>query len=225
VNDGATPLAILTLLDAARTFRDPRHLAAARRAGEWLLSVQLAEPTPGWAQQYNEEHRPAPGRRFEPAALATWETRHAIDALLALAAATQERRYCAAAARATRWLLRVRLHEGCWARYLDLADDSPLYLATDGSRVTDPSLARPGYAWTGEFGIPALREQLGLDTSGRRQGPPQAVPAPLPGDPGTCPGDGPHAPDLEGPRLLAAAAARARPVTLPGAEFCAGFFD
>ena len=225
LNDGATPLAIETLLAAARTFRDPRHLAAARRAGDWLLAVQLADPAPGWAQQYNEENRPAPARRFEPAALATWETRYAVEALLALAEATGERRYCAAAARAVRWLARVPLRTGCWPRYLDLADGSPVYDTGDGVRTDDPALARPGYAWTGEFGIPQLFERLGLDASGRRVGAPHAAPVPLPGDPGICPGGGPHAPDLEGPRLLAAAAARARPVPLPGAAFCAVAFD
>jgi hypothetical protein len=225
LNDGATPLAIETLITTARIFRDPRHLDAARRAGDWLVSVQLGDPTPGWAQQYNDAGRPAPARRFEPAALATWETRHAVDALLALAEAVQEPRYCGAAARALRWLARVRLREGCWPRYLDLADGSPVYVASDGQRVGDVALARPGYSWTGEFGIPALLDRLGLDDDGRRRSAPHPVPAPLPGDPGTCPGDALHAPDLEGARLLAAMAARARPVVAAGATFCAAAFD
>jgi hypothetical protein len=225
LNDGATPLAIETLLAAARIFRDPRHLRAARRAGDWLLSVQLGEPTPGWAQQYNDENRPAPARRFEPAALATWETRYAVEALLVLAEATHERRYCAAAARAVRWLARVPQRPGCWARFLDLATGSPVYVADDGGRGPDPLLGRPGYAWTGDFGIPQLLERLGLDATGRRVTAPRAAPAPLPGDPGICPGGGPHAAALEGSRLLAASAARARPVPLPGAAFCAVAFD
>jgi hypothetical protein len=220
LNDGATPLAIATLLEAARVFRDPRHLAAARRAGDWLVSVQLGDPTPGWAQQYNGEHRPTPARRFEPAALATWETRHAVEALMALAEATEDRRYCAAAAQAVGWLARVPSRAGCWPRYLDLADGSPVYLADDGARVDDPRQARAGYAWTGDFGIPALLARLGLDEAGRRAGAPHAAPALLPGDPGACPGDGADAPDLEGPRLLAATAARTRAVDLPGAVFC-----
>jgi hypothetical protein len=225
LNDGATPLAIETLLDAARTFRDPKHLLAATRAGDWLLSVQLGEPAPGWAQQYNTDQRPAPGRRFEPAALATWETRHAAEALLSLAEARGEARYCAAAARAVRWLARVAIRPGCWSRYVDLADGSPVYVGSDGMRVGEPAEARPGYAWTGEFGIPQLLERLGLDARGRRAGRPRPAPAPLPGDPGVCPGGNSHPPDLEGARLLVAAAARARPVALRGAEFCAGAFD
>ncbi|HWP67575.1 MAG TPA: pectate lyase [Candidatus Limnocylindria bacterium] len=225
LNDGATPLAIETLLEAARVFRDPRHLDAASRAGDWLLSVQLGEPAPGWAQQYNAEVRPAPGRGFEPAALATWETRHAAEALLALAEATREVRYCQAAARAVRWLARVSIASGCWPRFVDLADGSPVYVGADGMRVDGPEQARPGYSWTGEFGIPQLLARLGLDAAGRRRGRPHPAPAPLPGDPGTCPGGGPHAPELEGPRLLAAAAARERAVAQRGAEFCAAAFD
>jgi hypothetical protein len=225
LNDGATPLAIETLVAAARIFRDPRHLDAARRAGDWLVSVQLGDPAPGWAQQYNDDGRPAPARRFEPAALATWETRHAVEALMALAEAVREPRYCGAAARALRWLARARLRDGCWARYLDLADGSPVYVAESGRRVADVALARPGYSWTGEFGIPALLDRLGLDENARRRHAPHPVPAPLPGDPGTCPGEAPHAPDLEGARLLVAMAARARPVEAAGAGFCASAFD
>lgn len=225
LNDGATTLAIETLLAAARTFRDPRHLDAARRAGDWLLAVQLSEPAPGWAQQYNEENRPAPGRRFEPAALATWETRFAAEALLGLAEATREPRYCQGAARAVRWLARVTIAPGCWARYRDLADDSPVYVDGDGAQVADATRARPGYAWTGDFGIPQLFARLGLDARAQRMSAPRAGPAPLPGDPGACPGEGPHAADLDGARLLVATAARERPAPLPGAAFCASAFD
>jgi hypothetical protein len=225
LNDGATPLIILTLLDAARTFQDPRHLAAAQRAGDWLVSVQLSEPAPGWAQQYNDDNRPAPGRRFEPAALATSETAYAAQALLALAEASGERRYCAAAARAVRWLARGSLRAGCWPRFRDLADGSAVYVGADGTRVDTAAAARAGYAWTGEFGIPSLLERLGLDSDGRRRAVPRPAPAPPPGDPGVCPGEGEYAPGLEGVRWLVAAAARGRPVSLPGASTCATAFD
>src|SRR5262249_29074571 len=50
------------------------------------------EPAPlGWAQQYDDAGRPAGMRPFEPAALASWKSRYAIDALDALARATGER--------------------------------------------------------------------------------------------------------------------------------------
>jgi hypothetical protein len=223
VNDGTTPLAVETLLMAARVFGDPRHLEAARRAGNWLLAVQQRDPAPGWAQQYDDAGRPAPARLFEPAALATWETRHAIEALLALAEATGERRYCEAAARAVGWLVAVRLRPGCWARYHDLQDGSPVFATENGARV-DEGAARPGYSWTGDFGIPSLLVRLGLDEDGRRRGAPVEAPMPLPGDPGACPGGGPHAPVLEGARLHAARAALGRLVPLSGASFCSAAF-
>jgi hypothetical protein len=95
----------------------------------------------------------------------------------------------------------------------------------EGMRVGSPAEARPGYSWTGDFGIPQLFERLGLDAKARRSGPPRPAPTPVPGDPGVCPGEGAHPPNLEGPRLLIAAAARARPVPQRGAEFCASAFD
>src|SRR5262249_3743176 len=64
----------------------PASGAGARGAprGEWLLAAQQSPPRAGWAQQYDEAGRPAGMRPFEPAALASWESRHAIDALDAL---------------------------------------------------------------------------------------------------------------------------------------------
>jgi hypothetical protein len=93
VNDGATPLAITTLLDAADALDRPELRAAAIRGAEWLVTVRGAAPA--WAQQYDETGSPVGARRFEVPALATWETRHAIDALLDVARRTNDARFCA----------------------------------------------------------------------------------------------------------------------------------
>src|SRR6185369_14427983 len=84
LNDGATPFAITTLIEASRLLGRPELLTYARRGGDWLLAVQ--KPTHGgWAQQYTMAGEPASARAFEQPALASWETRHAVEALLALA--------------------------------------------------------------------------------------------------------------------------------------------
>lgn len=208
LNDAATPLAITTLLDAADRLGRPDLRAAAVRGAEWLVRVR--GDAPAWAQQYDVHGRPAPARRFEIPALATWETRHAIDALLAVAGASGEARFCEPARSAADWLERVAIAPGCWARFHDLESGEPVYVDAGGARVDDPYTARPGYAWIGEFGIPALLARLGRGT------PPPAG-APLPGDPGACPGRRPVTRPLRGARGLAARLARARPVVSPAA--------
>ncbi|MCW5890574.1 MAG: hypothetical protein KIT14_08480 [bacterium] len=180
LNDGTTPLAIDTLVVAAAALGRPDLLRAARHGGRWLLAVQHGEPRAGWAQQYDAEGRPAPMRVFEPAALATWESRHAVEALETLARATGEPQWCEGARQAARWLADVALAPGCWARLLDPTSGRPLYLAADGTRVP-LAAARPGYDWTGDFGIPALLVRFGL------AGGPE-LPIPAPGDPLACPG-------------------------------------
>lgn len=200
LNDGASTQAIETLLVAGRTLGRADLLAVARRGGEWLLRVRRPPPQAGWAQQYDVGGVPAPARRFEPAALASWESRYVIDTLLALAVATGDARYCVPVEDAVRWLARSAIRPGCWARFYALGTNAPLYVGSDGRHVDVPAAARPGYDWTGDFGIPALFARLGLDAEANAR--PAAaltrtvlahhsqVPAALaPGDPGVCPGE------------------------------------
>jgi len=200
LNDGATTQTIETLLVAGRTLGRADLVVAARRGGEWLLRARRSPPQAGWAQQYDADGVPAPARRFEPAALASWESRHAIDALLALAASTGDRRYCAPVEDAVRWLAGSAVHPGCWARFYALGTNAPLYVTSDGRHVDGPRAARSGYDWTGDFGIPALFARLGLDGDGnpyptaalarRVLARGRAAPAErAPGDPGTCRND------------------------------------
>jgi hypothetical protein len=159
-------VAITTLVAAASTLGRPELLGAARRGGEWLLQVQGAAPRGGWAQQYTPDGRPASGRVLEVPALTTWETRHAVEALLALAKATGDRRYCTSAFAAARWLDAVRVGPSCWARFQDLDTAQPVFVDANGQRVRSAIEARLGYSWMGEFGIPWLLAHLGLESSG-----------------------------------------------------------
>jgi hypothetical protein len=196
LNDGATPSIITTLLEAASDLGRPELRAAAQRGGDWLVAAQHATRGGGWAQQYDGDGRPASARAFELPALASWETRHATEALLALYAATHDRRYCEAADRALDWLVHVRVGSACWARYYDLETGAPLFADADGRRVRTAAEARPGYYWLGEFGIPWLLAFTGREES--------AAPHRLPGDAGTCREDPRPPPPLAGARALVA---------------------
>jgi hypothetical protein len=208
LNDGATTAAIETLLAGARTLDRDDLVAAARRGGDWLLRSRLPPPHAGWAQQYDGLDHPAPARRFEPAALSSWESRYAVDALLTLAAATGDQRYCAPLADAVRWLAAAALRPGCWARLYTLGGNEPLYVAGDGRRVATPREGYPTYSWTGDFGIPGLFARLGVRAAGGAGA--DVSEEPVAGDPGMCPGDAPHGFDRnapDDPRALVARAA------------------
>ncbi|HEY8515624.1 MAG TPA: pectate lyase, partial [Candidatus Binatia bacterium] len=187
-NDAATSGPIEALLVGARVLGRPDLLAAAERGGAWLLRVQGARPQAAWAQQYEADGRPAPGRRFEPPGYAAWESREMLDALLALARATGDRRWCAAVPDAVGWFVRSAIAPGCWARLYAPGDNRPLFVARDGELVDDPARAKRPYKWTGDFGIPGLLASLGLDASGAPLVPGEPLPPRrIPGDAGACP--------------------------------------
>jgi len=190
-NDAATSGPIEALLVGARLLGRPDLRDAARRGGDWLLRVQGPATRAGWAQQYTPEGAPAPGRRFEPAGFASWESREMLDALLALASEPGGARYCAALPAAVAWLVASPLAPGCWARLYDLDDGRPVFVARDGRPVATAAEAKRPYKWQGDFGIPALLASLGLDARGVALAP--GAPRPprrIPGDAGRCPQDG-----------------------------------
>jgi hypothetical protein len=187
LNDAATASVMRAMLIGARLLDRDDLLQAARRAGDWLIRAQAAVPYAGWAQQYDAQGRPAPGRRFELPALASWETRHAVEALIALAAATGDATYCAPIPAALQWLASTAIGPGCWARYYDPGSGEPFFVAADGQRVASLERARRGYAWVGDFGIPALLADFQI---AGEDGEPKPLPRyRLAGDSGVCPGE------------------------------------
>jgi hypothetical protein len=182
LNDGATASVIETLILGAEVLDRPDLLAAAVRGGDWLVASRFPAPMPGWAQQYDESGRPVPGRRFEPVALATWESRLALDALLSLERAVGDGRYCEAVQEGLDWLEGAAISPGCWPRYLSLEAGTPVYLDFDGRPVDNPTQAKRPYRWTGDYGIPDLLFRAG------RAFPPEMVTPRIPGDAGDCPG-------------------------------------
>ncbi len=216
INDDTTPAAIETLLLGASLLGRADLRAAAEAGGEWLLTVQRASPQGAWAQQYDADGRPVRARRFEPPALASWESRYAVEALLALADATGDQRYCAATTRALEWLVASALRPGCWARFYGLASNQPIYVGPDGATVSRVGDARPGYDWTGDFGISTLLDRVGdardRAAAGRHVTGDVAVDRPVavaPGDPGTCPDEAAHGYDRVAPDDPRALVARA----------------
>ena len=188
INDAATTGVILTLIDSARILERRELLEAAQRGGRWLLNIRNPAPYAGWAQQYDQAGQPAPGRRFEPIALATWESRHALEVLQVLAETTGDIRFCRAFPETIDWLVQSTLAPGCWARFYDRQTNTPVYLGDHGQRVLSYKQARRPYRWTGDYGIPALFASLGLNAAGQPRGENSRTAVwRLPGDAGWCP--------------------------------------
>ena len=221
-NDAATAGPITALIAGSRVLDRPDLLVAARRGGEWLARAQGAASQAGWAQQLDPEGRPAPGRRFELAAFASWESREMIDALLALAEATGDTAFCAPVPKALGWLVRSELAPGCWARLYTPGTNAPLYVGADGQPVATPVEARRPYRWTGDYGIPGLLAALRLDERGGPRTPSTGPPPPhrAPGDAGACPGDGARRRST-GPRARIARAAALLGTGAPPPATCA----
>lgn len=115
---------------------DERLLAAAKRAGDFLLLAQLPEPQAAWAQQYNRDMEPVWARKFEPPAVCSLESLGALKTLLLVWAATGDEKYRQPHAAALAWLERSKLSDGKWARYYELGTNTPLYCKRDTYEIT-----------------------------------------------------------------------------------------
>ncbi|MGH6900851.1 MAG: hypothetical protein ACREJ5_30575 [Geminicoccaceae bacterium] len=153
-NDNLIGDIIRVFLIAHRLYGREAYLATAIRAGEFLLAAQMPEPQPGWAQLYNRDLEPIWGRKFEPPALASWETRRAIDTLLDLHLHTGKERYREAAGRAAAWLEASQLPDGQWARYYELRTNRPLYMTSDYLLTYDDDDTPRHYGFKGRFDVP-----------------------------------------------------------------------
>jgi hypothetical protein len=131
VNDDLIPDMVRTLLDAHDVYRDRRYLAAAKKAGDFLLLAQMPEPQPAWAQQYDVEMRPCWGRKFEPPAISGAESQTALETLLELSRRTGDEKYRKTVPPALAYLRKSRLADGRLARFYELKTNKPLYFTKD----------------------------------------------------------------------------------------------
>ena len=156
LNDGVTTSPTRTLMMVHERTGDERYLAAIARTGDWFIANQLAEPTPGWAQEYHSEGRAAWGRRFEPAAACSAPTATVTNLLMDIHLLTGEERYLGPVAAALAWLERSQLPGGGWARFYECKTNRPLYFTSDDRttyRLTyDDADAPDHYGFKGNWG-------------------------------------------------------------------------
>ena len=135
-NDNLMSDIIDLLLTAHEVYDDPKYLAAARKAGDFLLLAQLPEPQPAWAQQYDVNMHPVWGRKFEPPAVSGGESQTIIGTLMQLYHETGEEKYYKATLPAINWLKKSQLEPGKVARFYELETNRPLYFERRGNVYT-----------------------------------------------------------------------------------------
>ena len=154
LNDQVTISSVRELMLVYRYRPDPRYLDAIVRTGRWFIDWQLPEPTPGWAQQYTWDRRPAWGRRFEPPAACGAPSMAAIDVLIDIHLLTGEERFLAPIPAAVAWLDRARTGPHEWARFYETGTGRPLYTSIDHVpwlRYTRDDELYAGYAQWGSW--------------------------------------------------------------------------
>lgn len=130
-NDNAIVDVMNTLTMAAEVYDADDYRAAVQRGLEFVLSAQLPDPQPAWAQQYDPLMRPTWARKFEPPAVSCGESQRIVGALLDAYEQTQDRRCLRAAGRAIAYLESSVLPGGKLARFYELQSNRPLFFTKD----------------------------------------------------------------------------------------------
>lgn len=130
-NDDAIADDVAVMLEAAEIYGDSRYLAAAEKAGDFILLAQLPEPQPAWAQQYDVDMHPSWARKFEPPSITGGESQGIIKILFALYQATGNDKYLQPVPSALAYLKRSQLPDGKLARFYELHTNKPLYFTKE----------------------------------------------------------------------------------------------
>jgi PelA/Pel-15E family pectate lyase len=130
-NDNTMSDCVRTMLAAAMQYDDSRYVESVKRCLEFYLRSQLPEPQAAWAQQYDEDLKPAWARRFEPASVTGGESSGNMELLMDMYIEFGDPRYLDAVGKAIDWYKRSRIggseDRGVWARFYELETNRPLY--------------------------------------------------------------------------------------------------
>ena len=161
-NDNSMSDLIDVFLEAARIYKEQRYRSIAERGGAFMLSAQMPDPQPAWAQQYNMDMQPAWARVFEPPSVTGGESQGIMKTLMVLYQETGDRKYLEPIPRALAYLKksilppsdrpsearsRIARRGPVLARFYELKTNRPLYI-TKGTRVTvadRPAINLGGY--------------------------------------------------------------------------------
>ena len=161
-NDGTMRDCIRAMCGAWRQYGKAEYLASVKRALEFILRSQLPDPQAAWAQQYDEDLKPAWARRMEPSSVTGAESAGVVTVLLDMYVEFGDERYLKSAGRAVDWYKRSKIGVGKrgrprWARFYEIGTNKPLYLTRTYELVyTDDDLPIH-YSFKGGWGSKTIR--------------------------------------------------------------------
>ena len=143
------------LLEAHRRYDRPDLWAAARKGGDFIILSQGQSPQAGWAQQYDQDLKPAWARKYEPPAICSAVTARNILTLIDLYRYTDDEKYLKPIPPAVAWLDRSAIEPNLWARFYEIGTNRPIYGDRDGLIHYDydelSEERKKGYAWRANF--------------------------------------------------------------------------
>jgi len=148
LNDGSAKGNIEVLVEAYEKLGDKRYLEAARRAVEFLITIQGPPDQAAWAEQYDPKTmRPVKARTHEPAGFVIRESEQVIELLEMFYLMSGEKRYLKPIPGCLAWFDRVNRESVEFkrppARYYEFGTNLPIYnLRTDKTNAQGYGLYR-----------------------------------------------------------------------------------
>lgn len=159
-NDGNIDNLVKILFLAERIEKSEKYRSAALKAGEFILSSQMPDPQPAWAQQYDFDMKPVWARKFEPPSISGGESQRILNTLMDFYLETGEKRYLAPIAPALAWLEKSRLPDGRIARFYELKTNKPLYFTKKYELTYDDSDLPTHYGFKVDDKSAAIRKRF-----------------------------------------------------------------
>ena len=107
----------------------------------FYIISQIAKPQAGWAQQYDQNMKPASARTYEPQSVCTYRTIVNIYDLMRFYKITGDRRYLNPITGALEWLDSAAVYDGSkgytHAGFYEIGTNKPLFYHVEGTSVDD----------------------------------------------------------------------------------------
>jgi hypothetical protein len=135
------------LMLAHEAYDDEKFQASLEKLGDFLILAQMPDPQPGWCQQYDYQMFPIWARKFEPPAIAGWESQDVLETLIRITNHTGKQQYLTPVPRALEYLNKSLLTNHQLARYYELKTNKPLYMDKSYQLTYDDSAVPSHYGW------------------------------------------------------------------------------
>ncbi|MEM6980711.1 MAG: pectate lyase [Planctomycetota bacterium] len=160
LNDNLAGDTSAVLFLAYAVYKDGRYFESALRLADSLVRLQMPQPQPAWAQQYDDQVQPTWARKFEPPAIATSESFDVIETLMTTYAHTGDPKYLDPVRDALTYLESCRLGDGRLARFYELETNRPLYMDRQYQLTFDDVDVPSHYAFKIKDRTESLRSQV-----------------------------------------------------------------